>query len=232
MNLADPPQPPRRKTGRCPSSGLLANTQGTTPSRTPHARGEAQLRGQGHRDSTHRRQDGSLAIAVAQRRLHLGAEATCGEPPVEWFLLTNLPLASSFIADWLRGRLLPWSLDDRRVLQGTQDRLPVRTTATRERAQLAQCAGGLSAGRVAPLTPTSPRTPRAKPPSNRCPDAGPARRAPRRRETTDTQTSDGQRRNARRAGLGGHLPPNADPGWLVLGRGMHDLLLLELGWRA
>ena len=34
------------------------------------------------------------------------------------------------------------------------------------------------------------------------------------------------------AGLGGHLPRNGDPGWLVRGRGMHDLLLLELGWRA
>jgi hypothetical protein len=34
------------------------------------------------------------------------------------------------------------------------------------------------------------------------------------------------------AGLGGHLKSNGDPGWLVLGRGMHDLLLLELGWRA
>jgi len=34
------------------------------------------------------------------------------------------------------------------------------------------------------------------------------------------------------AGLGGHLRRNGDPGWLVLGRGMHDLLLLELGWRA
>jgi hypothetical protein len=34
------------------------------------------------------------------------------------------------------------------------------------------------------------------------------------------------------ATLGGHLKSNGDPGWLVLGRGMHDLLLLELGWRA
>ena len=34
------------------------------------------------------------------------------------------------------------------------------------------------------------------------------------------------------AGLGGHLPRNGDPGWLVLGRGIHDLLLRELGWRA
>jgi hypothetical protein len=34
------------------------------------------------------------------------------------------------------------------------------------------------------------------------------------------------------AALGGHIKNNGDPGWLVLGRGLHDLLLLELGWRA
>lgn len=34
------------------------------------------------------------------------------------------------------------------------------------------------------------------------------------------------------AALGGHLKNNGDPGWLVLGRGLHDLLLLELGWSA
>ena len=34
------------------------------------------------------------------------------------------------------------------------------------------------------------------------------------------------------ANLGGHIKSNGDPGWLVLGRGMHDLLLLEMGWRA
>jgi len=34
------------------------------------------------------------------------------------------------------------------------------------------------------------------------------------------------------ATLGGHIKSNGDPGWLVLGRGLHDLLLLELGWRA
>jgi hypothetical protein len=34
------------------------------------------------------------------------------------------------------------------------------------------------------------------------------------------------------AGLGGHIRNNGDPGWLVLGRGYEDLLLVELGWRA
>jgi hypothetical protein len=33
------------------------------------------------------------------------------------------------------------------------------------------------------------------------------------------------------AALGGHIKNNGDPGWLVLGRGLHDLLLLELGPR-
>jgi Transposase DNA-binding/Transposase DDE domain len=34
------------------------------------------------------------------------------------------------------------------------------------------------------------------------------------------------------AQLGGHLENNGDPGWLVLGRGLESLLLIELGWRA
>jgi hypothetical protein len=32
------------------------------------------------------------------------------------------------------------------------------------------------------------------------------------------------------ARLGGHLKNNGEPGWLVIGRGLHDLLLLELGY--
>ena len=34
------------------------------------------------------------------------------------------------------------------------------------------------------------------------------------------------------AGTAHHRKGNGEPGWLVVGRGMHDLLLLELGWRA
>lgn len=34
------------------------------------------------------------------------------------------------------------------------------------------------------------------------------------------------------AQLGGHLRNNGEPGWQVLGRGFHDLLLLEEGWSA
>ena len=34
------------------------------------------------------------------------------------------------------------------------------------------------------------------------------------------------------AALGGHIRNNGDPGWLVLGRGLEKLLLLEMGWSA
>jgi Transposase DNA-binding/Transposase DDE domain len=34
------------------------------------------------------------------------------------------------------------------------------------------------------------------------------------------------------AALGGHIKNNGAPGWQVLGRGYHDLLILELGWIA
>lgn len=34
------------------------------------------------------------------------------------------------------------------------------------------------------------------------------------------------------AARGGHIKNNGDPGWLVLTRGLHDLLLIEVGWRA
>jgi hypothetical protein len=34
------------------------------------------------------------------------------------------------------------------------------------------------------------------------------------------------------AALGGHIRSNGDPGWMVLGRGLSQLLVLAAGWRA
>jgi hypothetical protein len=34
------------------------------------------------------------------------------------------------------------------------------------------------------------------------------------------------------AALGGHIKNNGEPGWQVLGRGYRDLLILEMGWQA
>ena len=32
------------------------------------------------------------------------------------------------------------------------------------------------------------------------------------------------------AALGGHIKNNGEPGWIVLGRGLDELLLIELGY--
>ena len=154
-----------------------------------------------------------------------------GEPAVEWFLLTNLPVdtadALAFAVDCYRGR---WTIEEffkalktgcqyeRRQLESAESLLnalaifaPIawRLLLLRHLARSDQRAPATAA-----LTPTQIDVLRAI-----------AKRPMRARPSV---------RDAMRAvaTLGGHIKSNGDPGWLVLGRGMHDLLLLELGWRA
>ena len=154
-----------------------------------------------------------------------------GEPAVEWFLLTDLPVdtpaAIEFVVDCYRGR---WIIEEffkalktgcqyeRRQLESAHALLnalaifaPVawRLLLLRHLARSDTPATATSA-----LTPTQLDVLRAvsKRPLPRNPTARDALLAV--------------------AKLGGHLKSNGDPGWLVLGRGLHDLLLLEMGWRA
>jgi len=154
-----------------------------------------------------------------------------GEPAVEWFLLTDLPVntpdAIAFVVDCYRGR---WTIEEffkalktgcqyeRRQLESAKSLLnalaifaPVawRLLLLRHLARSVESAPATSA-----LTPTQLDVLRAvsKKPLPRNPSARDALLAV--------------------AKLGGHLKNNGDPGWLVLGRGLHDLLLLEMGWRA
>jgi len=154
-----------------------------------------------------------------------------GEPAVEWFLLTDLPVDSpdaiAFVVDCYRGR---WIIEEffkalktgcqyeRRQLESAHALLnalaifaPVawRLLLLRHLARSDTPAPATSA-----LTPTQLDVLRAvsKKPLPRNPTARDALLAV--------------------AKLGGHLKSNGDPGWLVLGRGLHDLLLLEMGWRA
>lgn len=154
-----------------------------------------------------------------------------GEPAVEWFLLTDLPVDSpsaiAFVVDCYRGR---WIIEEffkalktgcqyeRRQLESAHALLnalaifaPVawRLLLLRHLAHSEVPAPATSA-----LTPTQLDVLRAvsKKPLPRNPTARDALLAV--------------------AKLGGHLKSNGDPGWLVLGRGLHDLLLLEMGWRA
>lgn len=154
-----------------------------------------------------------------------------GEPPVEWFLLTDLPVASAdeiaFVVDCYRGR---WMIEEYFKA--------LKTGCAYEKRQLETAHSLLNA--MAVLAPVAWRLLLLR---------HLAREAPERPATAALTAIqiDVLRAVARRpipqrptvhdamlaiAGLGGHLPRNGDPGWLVLGRGMHDLLLLELGWRA
>lgn len=154
-----------------------------------------------------------------------------GEPAVEWFLLTNLPIASenaiTFVVDCYRAR---WSIEE--FFKA------LKTGCQFEKRQLESAQSLLNA--LAILAPVAWRLlllrhlARAK-------DPGPVTNAltPKQLEVLRAVTKRPipARPTARDAmlaiaALGGHLKSNGDPGWLVLGRGMHDLLLLELGWRA
>lgn len=153
------------------------------------------------------------------------------EPAVEWFLLTDLPVDSpdaiAYVVDCYRGR---WIIEEyfkalktgcqyeRRQLESARALLNAlaifasvawRLLLLRHLARSDEPAPATSA-----LTPTQLEVLRAvsKQPLPRNPTARDALLAVAR--------------------LGGHLKSNGDPGWLVLGRGLHDLLLLEMGWRA
>jgi Transposase DNA-binding/Transposase DDE domain len=154
-----------------------------------------------------------------------------GEPAVEWFLLTNLPVTTpdeiAFAVDCYRGR---WTIEEffkalKTGCQYERRQLESAHSLLNALAILAPVAWRLlllrhlartdtKAPASAALTPIQLEVLRAvaKTPLHRLPTARQAMLAV--------------------AALGGHLKSNGDPGWLVLGRGMHDLLLLELGWRA
>lgn len=154
-----------------------------------------------------------------------------GEPAVEWFLLTDLPVDSpdaiAFVVDCYRDRriieeffkaLKTGSQYERRQLESAHallNALAIFASVAWRLLLLRHLARSeVPAPATSALTPTQLDVLRAvsKKPLPRNPTARDALLAV--------------------AKLGGHLKSNGDPGWLVLGRGLHDLLLLEMGWRA
>lgn len=164
-------------------------------------------------------------IHVYERR------APKGEPPVEWFLLTNLPIDSeeaiAFAVDCYRAR---WGIEEYFKA--------LKTGCQFEKRQLESAHSLLNA--LAILAPVAwrllvlrhfARAKKTVPATNALTSKQlEVLRAVARKPLP-------KRPNAREAmlavaALGGHQPSNGDPGWIVMGRGLHDLLLLELGWRA
>jgi hypothetical protein len=154
-----------------------------------------------------------------------------GESPVEWFLLTNLPVTTpeeiAFAVDCYRGR---WTIEE--FFKA------LKTGCQYERRQLESAESLVNA--LAIFAPIAWRLLLLRHLA-RTDDTAPAtvvltakqlevlRAVARRPLPADPTAKDAM---LALATLGGHLKSNGDPGWLVLGRGLHDLLLLELGWRA
>ena len=154
-----------------------------------------------------------------------------GEPPVEWFLLTSLPIdtpkALAFAVDCYRAR---WVIEE--FFKA------LKTGCQYESRQLESAASLLNALAIfAPVAwrllllrhlarndAKAPATAALTTKQLQVLMAVSKKPLPRRPTVRDAMLAV--------AALGGHLKNNGDPGWLVLGRGLHDLLLLELGWRA
>jgi Transposase DNA-binding/Transposase DDE domain len=154
-----------------------------------------------------------------------------GEPPVEWFLLTNLPIdtpaAIAFAVDCYRAR---WVIEE--FFKA------LKTGCQYERRQLESASSLLNALAIfAPVAwrllllrhlarddAKAPAAAALTPKQLQVLMAVAKKSLPPRPTVRDAMLAV--------AALGGHLKNNGDPGWLVLGRGLHDLLLLELGWRA
>lgn len=158
-------------------------------------------------------------------------EPPAGEPAVEWFLLTNLPVGApteiAYAVDCYRGR---WTIEEYFKA--------LKTGCQYERRQLESAHSLVNA--LAVLAPIAWRLLLLRHLARHAPER-PATdvlslaqievlRAVARRPIAERPTV--REAMLAIAALGGHLKRNGDPGWLVLGRGMHDLLLLELGWRA
>ena len=154
-----------------------------------------------------------------------------GEPAVEWFLLTNLPTITdeelTFAVDCYRAR---WVIEE--FFKA------IKTGCQYEKRQLESAASLLNAlaifapvawrllllRHLARIDPKAPATAALTDKQLEVLRAVARKPLPNRPNARDAMLAV--------AALGGHLKNNGDPGWLVLGRGMHDLLLLELGWRA
>jgi len=154
-----------------------------------------------------------------------------GEPAVEWFLLTDLlvntPNAIAYVVDCYRGR---WIIEE--FFKA------LKTGCQYERRQLESAKSLLNA--LAIFAPVAWRLLLLRHLARSEPDA-PASAAltPTQLEVLRAVSKKPLPRNPTArdallavAALGGHIKNNGDPGWLVLGRGLHDLLLLEMGWRA
>jgi hypothetical protein len=188
------------------------------------------------------------ATSVELKRPHDGRETTSpslrvnvihvlepkppqGEPAVEWFLLTSLPIdtadAIAFAVDCYRAR---WTIEEFFKALKTGCQFEKRQLESAHSLLNALAIQAPVAWRLLLLRHLARSDKRAPASSALTLQQLEVLRAVARKPLPRRPTA--REAMLAVAGLGGHLKSNGDPGWLVLGRGMHDLLLLELGWRA
>jgi hypothetical protein len=154
-----------------------------------------------------------------------------GQPPVEWFLLTSLPIdtpqAIAFAVDCYRAR---WVIEEFFKALKTGCQYESRQLESADSLLNALAIFAPVAWRLLLLRHLARNDAKAPAAAALTTSQLQVLKAVAKKPLPGRPTA----RDAMLAiaALGGHLKSNGDPGWLVLGRGLHDLLLLELGWRA
>lgn len=154
-----------------------------------------------------------------------------GEPPIEWLLLTTLPIESptelEYVVDAYRAR---WVIEEYFKA--------LKTGCQYEKRQLESAHALLNA--LAVLVPVAwrllllrhlARDEASRPATDALTRAQVAVLRATARKPLPASPSVRDALLAV-AALGGHIKNNGEPGWQVLGRGFRDLLILEMGWQA
>lgn len=159
-------------------------------------------------------------------------DAPTGEAPIEWRLVTTEPIAMAdqvaAVVDDYRGR---WVIEE--FFKA------LKTGCAIEKRQLESKHSVLNA--LAVLAPVAWRMLTVRSLARQSPDA-PATAALTARQlrllkANSVRVKLGDTPTIREAllaiaGIGGHLKRNGEPGWLTLGRGFDELLVMEAGWLA
>lgn len=154
-----------------------------------------------------------------------------GEPPIEWWLGTTEPIDTAeqvmAVIDRYRAR---WTIEEYFKALKTGGAYSQRRWEDLPSLLMALAILAPVAGQLLPLRSLTRQRPEAPASAVLTPVQLALLRKVAARRLRETATV--QEALWAIAGLGGHLKHHGEPGWITLGRGFHDLLVMEQGWRA
>ena len=209
----------------------------------PRAERDAELEVRSRRVALARPTDQSRLIYPRELEVNIVWVTETGQPsgedPVEWMLVTNLPIATKKdlerIIDAYRAR---WLIEEFFKALKTGCAFEKRQLESFHALMNALALFSVIAWRLLLLRTTAREDPSARAEDALTPRQVQVLRAlPAIDEARFRRVKLPSRATAKDvllavAGLGGHLTKNGFPGWEVLNRGYEALLMLELGWRA